>query len=92
MESRTVTRFDVHKYARAAYDLGVRYIGGCCGFEAYHIRAIGEELAKERGRLPPASDKHEPWGGTLRQSAFAYIRERFVLCSLSGGMWSCYQW
>ncbi|XP_037787975.1 betaine--homocysteine S-methyltransferase 1-like [Penaeus monodon] len=76
MESRTVTRFDVHKYARAAYDLGVRYIGGCCGFEAYHIRAIGEELAKERGRLPPASDKHEPWGGTLRQSAFAYIRER----------------
>jgi hypothetical protein len=23
---------------RAAYDLGIRYIGGCCGFEPYHIR------------------------------------------------------
>ncbi|XP_063589730.1 betaine--homocysteine S-methyltransferase 1-like isoform X1 [Penaeus indicus] len=76
MEPRTVTRFDVHKYARAAYDMGVRYIGGCCGFEAYHIRAISEELAKERGRLPPASSKHEPWGGTLKMSAFPYIRAR----------------
>ena len=39
-----VTRWDVHKYARRAYDLGVRYIGGCCGFEPYHIRAIAEEV------------------------------------------------
>ena len=34
----------MHKYARQAYDLGVRYIGGCCGFEPYHIRAIAEEV------------------------------------------------
>ena len=44
MEPRTLTRWDVHKYARRAYDLGVRYIGGCCGFEPYHIRAIAEEV------------------------------------------------
>ena len=44
MESRTITRWDVHKYAREAYDAGVRYIGGCCGFESYHIRAIAEEV------------------------------------------------
>ena len=31
-------RWDMHKYAREAFDLGVRYIGGCCGFEPYHIR------------------------------------------------------
>ena len=24
--------------------MGVRYIGGCCGFEPYHIRAIAEEV------------------------------------------------
>ena len=30
----------MHKYAREAFDLGVRYIGGCCGFEAYHIRWV----------------------------------------------------
>ena len=46
MEPRKVTRWDVHKYARQAYDLGVRYIGGCCGYEPYHIRAIAEEVCK----------------------------------------------
>ena len=44
LEPRICTRWDMHKYAREAWDLGVRYIGGCCGFEAYHIRAVCEEL------------------------------------------------
>ena len=38
-----------------------RYIGGCCGFEPYHIRAMAEELSAERGKLPEASKKSE-WG------------------------------
>ena len=45
-EPRTLTRWDVHKYARKAYDMGVRYIGGCCGFQPYHIRAIAEEVSE----------------------------------------------
>ena len=44
MESRAMTRWDMQKYARAAYDIGIRYIGGCCGFEPYHIRALAEEV------------------------------------------------
>ena len=76
LEPRLVTRFDVHRYARAAYNLGVRYIGGCCGFEPYHIRAIAEELAEERGKLPPASDKHQPWGKCLEKSYIDFIRKR----------------
>ena len=48
LEPRTLTRWDVHKYARQAYDLGVRYIGGCCGFEPYHIRAIAEEVSSRK--------------------------------------------
>ena len=44
MEPRALTRVDVHSFARRAYDLGVRYLGGCCGFEPYHIRAIAEEV------------------------------------------------
>ena len=35
---RQITRIEAMKYARAAYDMGIRYIGGCCGFEPYHIR------------------------------------------------------
>ena len=46
LEPRVLTRWDVHKFARRAYHLGVRYIGGCCGFESYHIRAIAEEVPK----------------------------------------------
>ncbi|KAG7278298.1 hypothetical protein CRUP_029903, partial [Coryphaenoides rupestris] len=45
MEARAMTRWDMQKYAREAYNAGIRYIGGCCGFEPYHIRAIAEELS-----------------------------------------------
>ena len=44
LEPRICTRWDMHKFARDAYDLGIRYIGGCCGFEPYHIRAVAEEV------------------------------------------------
>jgi len=37
----------------------VRYIGGCCDFEPYHIRAMAEELADIRGKLLEASDKYD---------------------------------
>ena len=61
LEPRICTRWDMHQYAREAWNLGVRYIGGCCGFEPYHIRAMAEELRGERGKLPEASKKSE-WG------------------------------
>jgi len=58
MEPRLLTRRDAHEFARKAYNIGVRYMGGCCGFEPYHIRAIAEELCVERGRRPPGADMH----------------------------------
>nr|DBA23504.1 TPA: hypothetical protein GDO54_014415 [Pyxicephalus adspersus] len=76
LEPRIVTRWDIHKYARAAYNLGVRYIGGCCGFEPYHTRAIAEELAPERGFLPPGSEKHGSWGGGLDMHTKPWVRAR----------------
>ncbi|XP_077417094.1 betaine--homocysteine S-methyltransferase 1-like [Vanacampus margaritifer] len=76
MEPRTLTRWDMHKYAREAYDAGIRFIGGCCGFEPYHIRAVAEELAAERGMLPPASDKHGMWGAGLEMHTKPWVRAR----------------
>jgi len=78
LEGRICTRFDCHRYAREAYELGVRYIGGCCGFEAYHIRAVAEELAEERGGLPPSSEKHSPWGAGLKMHTKPWVRARAV--------------
>ncbi|XP_069950517.1 betaine--homocysteine S-methyltransferase 1 isoform X2 [Cherax quadricarinatus] len=76
LEPRICTRWDMHKYAREAYKLGVRYIGGCCGFEPYHTRALAEELAVERGGLPKASEKHELWSAGLRMHTKPWIRAR----------------
>ena len=66
----------MHKFAREAYDMGVRYIGGCCGFQPYHIRAVAEELEAERGHLPEASEKHIPWAGGLRMHTKPWVRAR----------------
>ncbi|XP_072045474.1 betaine--homocysteine S-methyltransferase 1-like [Amphiura filiformis] len=55
MEPRLLTRIDVQNFARKAFELGVQYLGGCCGFEPYHIRAIAEELSQERGKRPPGA-------------------------------------
>jgi betaine-homocysteine S-methyltransferase len=53
MERRLLTRHEVMKFAKEASDMGVRYIGGCCGFEPYHMRAVAEAL----GQTTPSSDK-----------------------------------
>jgi len=76
LEPRISTRFDMNKFAREAYNLGVRYIGGCCGFQAYHIRAVAEELAEERGKSPAGSEKHIPWAGGLRMHTKPWVRAR----------------
>ncbi|XP_048099367.1 betaine--homocysteine S-methyltransferase 1-like [Alosa alosa] len=76
LEPRILTRWDMQKYAREAYRVGIRYIGGCCGFEAYHIRALAEELAPERGFLPKASEKHDLWGKGLEMHTKPWVRAR----------------
>lgn len=76
LEGRICTRWDMHRYAREAYDIGVRYIGGCCGFEPYHIRAVAEELAVERGCKPEGSEKHDMWGAGLMMHTKPWVRAR----------------
>ncbi|CAL8277131.1 unnamed protein product [Merluccius merluccius] len=76
LEPRLLTRWDIQKYAREAYDSGIRYIGGCCGFQPYHTRALAEELAEERGFLPAASEKHGTWGSGLEMHTKPWVRAR----------------
>lgn len=72
LEARICTRWDMHKYARQAYDMGIRFIGGCCGYEPYHIRAISEEL----GRKCDGSEKHDLWGKGLELHTKPWVRAR----------------
>jgi len=77
LESRLMNRWEIQKFARQAHEMGIRYIGGCCGFEPYHIRAMTEELAEERGgKLGSASSKHEAWGGGLQMHTKPWVRAR----------------
>jgi len=45
------TRFEMAEFARRAHELGVDYIGICCGGGPHHVRAMAEAL----GRTTPAS-------------------------------------
>ncbi len=45
------TRFEMANFARQARDIGVNYIGVCCGGAPHHVRAMAEAL----GRTVPAS-------------------------------------
>jgi betaine-homocysteine S-methyltransferase len=47
----TCNRYEMADFARAAHELGVRYLGVCCGAAPHHIRSLAEAL----GRTPAAS-------------------------------------
>jgi betaine-homocysteine S-methyltransferase len=47
----TCSRYELGDFARAAVELGVHYVGVCCGAGPHHIRGVAEAL----GRTPPAS-------------------------------------
>ncbi len=52
LEPLLCNRFEVAAFTRDAIDLGVGYLGLCCGAAPHLIRAMAEEL----GRTPPASN------------------------------------
>jgi methionine synthase I (cobalamin-dependent) len=72
----TCSRYEIAEFGKAAFDLGVRYLGVCCGAGPHHIRSLAEAL----GRTPPASrftadmSKHAFFGtaGTLKEVNQAY--------------------
>eukprot|EP00116_Pleurobrachia_bachei_P018834 sb/3479096/ len=50
---------------------GIMFIGGCCGFESYHIRAVSEELSAERGGYLPANCTN--WGKALELNTKPWV-------------------
>jgi betaine-homocysteine S-methyltransferase len=58
LDPLTLTRDEMAAYTRRAREMGVNYIGSCCGSVAHHVRAMAEAL----GRTPPASAKSADLG------------------------------
>jgi betaine-homocysteine S-methyltransferase len=65
LERLTLTRADMAEYAVAARDLGVGYIGSCCGSVANHVRA----MAKAIGKLPA---EERAWRSATGKAMSAY--------------------
>ena len=47
----TCNRFEIAEFGAAAYDMGVHYLGVCCGAGPHHVRALAELV----GKRPPAT-------------------------------------
>jgi betaine-homocysteine S-methyltransferase len=47
----TCDRYEIADFAREAHEIGVDYIGLCCGAGPHHVRSLAEAL----GRTPPGS-------------------------------------
>jgi betaine-homocysteine S-methyltransferase len=60
-----LSRREMADYARRARDIGVGYIGACCGAVATHIREMGQALGKV------AAD-HRPWRVDYSRPMSAY--------------------
>ena len=46
LEPTQLTRFELGEFATRAKDMGVNYIGGCCGCKATHMREMAKALVK----------------------------------------------
>ena len=54
------TRFEMAQFALQARDLGVNYVGICCGAGPHHVRAMAEALGREvpASKYSPSMDLH----------------------------------
>ena len=78
-EPRVLTRFEMQNYAREAFQLGVRYIGGCCGTEPYHIRAIAEEMAVESKKVAPVTEEFGDILSGIRDHPRPMIKAKYLV-------------
>jgi betaine-homocysteine S-methyltransferase len=63
------TRFEMADFAIAARELGVRYIGICCGGAPHHVRSMAEALGRTvpASRYSPAMELHPVLGEHVRE-------------------------
>ncbi len=64
LESFLLTRYEMAEFALQARDMGVNYIGVCCGGAPHHVRAMAEALGRETpaSKYSPDLSKHAVFG------------------------------
>ena len=65
LEPTQLTRYELGEFATRAKDMGVNYIGGCCGCKSTHMREMAKALGKfteqhrwNRGAMPMSDTEY----------------------------------
>ena len=74
----TLTRLEMADYAIKAKQMGINYIGGCCGTGPHHIRAMAEALGRTvpNSKYSPRLDLHTIIGDDEHKKE----RDASILC------------
>lgn len=88
LDPLTLTRFEMADFAVKARELGLNYIGGCCGTSPHHLRAMAEALGRTvpSGRYSPQMDLHPIVGGDGHRKE----RDERILCEQRYGAAQCH--
>jgi betaine-homocysteine S-methyltransferase len=68
LDSFVLTRSEMAAYALEAVQMGIHYIGGCCGTAPHHLRAMAEALGRTvpNSKYSPRLDLHPILGSQKR--------------------------
>ena len=72
----TCTRFEMAKFALQARELGVDYIGICCGAGPHHVRAMAEALDRQvpASRYSPSMELHPMFKAEVSAKDAAFLQ------------------
>jgi betaine-homocysteine S-methyltransferase len=75
------SRYEIAEFGKAAHEIGVRYLGVCCGAGPHHVRSLAEALGRrpDASRYSPDMSKHILFGSDkrLRQDYLEYARRNY---------------
>jgi betaine-homocysteine S-methyltransferase len=69
------TRFEMAEFAAQAQELGINYIGICCGAGPHHVRAMAEALGREvpASKYSPDMSLHPMLGSSVRKADKSFL-------------------
>jgi betaine-homocysteine S-methyltransferase len=76
LEPFTCTRFEMARFALEARNLGVDYVGICCGAGPHHVRAMAEALGREvpAGKYSPSMELHPMFRADVSAKDAAFLQ------------------
>jgi betaine-homocysteine S-methyltransferase len=76
LEPFTCTRFEMAQFALEARNLGVDYVGICCGAGPHHVRAMAEALGREvpAGKYSPSMELHPMFRADVSAKDAAFLQ------------------